>query len=940
MSGAIRRGETQMSTVTHTTTMKRRILLAVTAALLALMCALTGAHRASAAYSIEFFEGESTDTAGNQVTQAGAHPDVTTSFQTSGAQYQDASIKDVKVDFPAGLIVNPAATPRCSRADLSGQGAVSLYPGTIANCPPGSQVGVIYPRLNYGNFIIPAGPVAVYNVVPPPGVPGRFAANIIGVIVNLDATVQPGNHYAISAISRGTSGSLSSLQGADVTIWGVPNSPVHDSVRACKGKEFGPCSTTENARPQVSAPSDCSAGLLSTNLTLNSWQEPDLWKTASFDHDRKGNPIVATGCEQMHFNPKLTLRPQSRQASSPTAVDVNLQVPQSTDPEGLSTALLDNATVTLPKGMAVNPSSVDGLAACSEAQIGLGTNDPVSCPDASKVGSLEIKTPLLEETMTGSVYLAEQGKNPFGSLLALYLVAEGPGVVVKIPGRIEADQATGQLTASFSEAPELPFESMSMKLKGGDRSPLLNPPACGTYQTTASFSSWSATDPKNPTPAETVTQTDSFQITQGAGGSPCGSGFKPKLTGGSATPIAGEYSPLALRVTREDGDQPLGSINATLPKGLLGKLAGVPYCPEAALAAISANEGTAAPQISNPSCPAASQIGTVTVGAGAGSNPFYLDTAKAYLAGPYKGAPLSLAVVAPVKAGPFDLGNQVVRNALAVDPVSAQVSAKSDPLPQILHGVPLDIRDVRVDLDKARFTLNPTSCDPTAIAGQVGSALGLTSNLSQRFQVGACKALDFGPSLALKVKGGMKRAQFPSLRVELRAKEGTANIGKASVALPHSEFLAQSHIKTICTRVQYAAKQCPAASVYGYARAWSPLLDQPLEGPVYLRSSSNPLPDLIASLDGQIHLDLAGRIDSKNGGLRTTFEGVPDAPVSKFVLTMQGGRKGLLENSRNLCAGANRATVRFDGQNGKLADSRPVVGSSCGKARKGGRKRK
>ncbi|HEY4561850.1 MAG TPA: hypothetical protein VIJ36_02670, partial [Thermoanaerobaculia bacterium] len=430
----------------------------------------------------------------------------------------------------------------------------------------------------------------------------------------------------------------------------------------------------------------------------------------------------------------------------------------------------------------------------------------------------------------------------------------------------------------------------------------------------------------------------SFTVSADAKGAPCPpERFSPAFGGATENPLAGTYSPFNLSFSREDGEVQLEGLAATLPPGLLGSLKGIPYCPEAALAAVSGALGAGAAQEASPSCPTASRLGTVTVGAGAGPNPFYTQSGKAYLAGPYKGAPLSLAVIAPAVAGPFDLGSVVVRNALRVDPESTQITAVSDPLPQILHGIPLDLRDVRVALDRPSFTLNPTSCDPMAIEATLTSTKGTSAERSERFQVGACKRLAFGPGLSLRLKGGTHRAQHPALRAVLRmpTKGANANIARTSVALPHSEFLAQAHIRTVCTRVQFAAgagngTECPKGSVYGHAAAISPLLDEPLEGPVYLRSSNHTLPDLVAALGGQIDVDLVGRIDSaRDGGIRTTFATVPDAPVSKFVLSMQGGRKGLLENSTDLCRSPHRATVAMDAHNGKTADSRPVLRVRC-----------
>ncbi|HEX3609887.1 MAG TPA: hypothetical protein VHU14_09525, partial [Solirubrobacterales bacterium] len=310
------------------------------------------------------------------------------------------------------------------------------------------------------------------------------------------------------------------------------------------------------------------------------------------------------------------------------------------------------------------------------------------------------------------------------------------------------------------------------------------------------------------------------------------------------------------------------------------------------------------------------------------------DPTAVYLSGPYKGAPYSLVVKTPAQAGPFDLGTVVVRAGIFVDPSTAQVTAKSDPLPQILEGVPISYRTIHVDIDRPDFALNPTSCDPMSIDGAVTSDRGAVANASDRFQVGGCAGLGFKPSLATHLSGGTHRGTHPRLQAVLRARPGEANIGRAAVTLPHSEFLDQSHIRTVCTRVQFVASECPEASIYGRAKAITPLLDQPLEGPVYLRSSNHELPDLVVALSGQVKFNLVGRIDAvPSGGIRTTFESVPDAPVSKFVLTMQGGKKGLLVNSTNICARHDRLVARFDGQNGKVHDIEPLLKNDCDKKR-------
>jgi hypothetical protein len=554
-----------------------------------------------------------------------------------------------------------------------------------------------------------------------------------------------------------------------------------------------------------------------------------------------------------------------------------------------------------------------------------------TCPNSSKVGSGEIVTPVLHHPLHADLYLAKQDDNPFNSLLAGYLVAQGDGVLLKVAGKFELDPGTGRIVASFDNNPQQPFTEMVLHLKGGNRGVITTPSKCGTYDTEYELTPWSGTAP--------VVGTSQFTIDQNCG---VDGTFAPTFKAGSSNPLAGAFSPFVLQVTREAGTQRLAGMSVDPPPGLTAKLAGVPYCPDATLAAISGAPGSGAAQAASPSCPAASQVGRSVVGAGSGS-PFYLDTGKVYLAGPYRGAPVSLAIVTPAVAGPFDLGSVVVRAATSLDPATVRVHTVSDPLPTILQGIPLDLRDVRVILDRPGFVLNPTNCEPMTADGTILGAAGASVSVSDRYQVGECAALGFKPKLSLRLKGGTTRRKHPALTAVLRPRSGDANISRISVALPHSEFLDQAHIGTVCTRVQFAADNCPAASIYGKVTATTPLLDYPLTGNVYLRSSSHKLPDLVTDLRGvanqPIKIEAAGRIDSVRGGLRTTFDFVPDAPLTKVVLSMYGGKKGLLVNSRDICAKPYEAQVQFNAHNGREVLASPRLHAKCHGASRGKHRR-
>lgn len=893
-----------------------RTLIALTAA----CCAVLAIAAASAgAFGIEEFDGEVTlNPEGDPATQAGVHPYeayTKIKFNKEGL-LPEGNFKDLRTILPAGLIGNPNATPTCTIADFQ-EGEDVLERG---QCPDNTVIGVAkVETVVFGLIWAP-----VYNLVPDPGRPARFGFHILTANIFINPSVRTGDDYGLDFTLLDSSQALPVTE-TELTFWGVPADPRHDGLRGKCLTIFGPsgleCPAEEPERPFLTNPTSC-VGPVWTTLRANSWQEDEVWAESSFlSHDDEGEPVGAEGCEKLPFEPSLEVKATPGAAASPSSLTVDIHIPQTEGPNQLATAHLRKAVVQLPEGVAVNPSAANGLATCSPAEIGLDNADPVTCPAASKVGSATIETPLLRDPMQGSVYLAKQGENPNHNLLTIYLVAEGDGVLVKLPGRIETDPLSGRITATFDDNPQLPFEDLSVTFWGGAGAALVAPSACGTYEASATFTPWSGTAP--------VTDSDSFAVSTGPGGA-CPTGtLEPKLSAGSTNPTAGHDTGFVLNLSREDGTQALTGVAAKLPTGLLAKLDGVPYCPDAVLGSIPTAEGSGAAQLAAPSCPAASRIGSVAVASGAGTAPVYVDTGSAYLAGPYKDAPLSLAFVVPALAGPFDLGNVVVRAALEVDPTNAQVEVVSDPIPTILAGIPLNLRRLHVRIDREGFMVNPTSCRPSAVWAGVFGAGGAATTVSDRFQVGSCASLKLKPKLSLKLGGPTRRTAYPKLRAVLTQPNGQSNLRRAAVTLPGYAFLAQEHIKMVCTRAEWAADACPKGSVYGSAKAFSPLLEKPLKGRVYLRSSDHELPDLVADLRGQVDIELAGRIDSVKGAMRTTFEDIPDAPVTKFVLNMRGGKKSLIVNSQDLCRAKARSHVRIVGQNGKVFESRRRVGNDC-----------
>jgi hypothetical protein len=858
-------------------------------------------------FGIEFFEA-SEPTAG-----AGMHPDLTVNFgfpffieKVKGLPEADARLQEASVSLPPGLLANVNALPKCKTAELVGYG----------NCPMKSQLGVA--KVKISNFDKITEPL--FNLEPPHPEEeiARLGLWAHSFPVFVDVRVDTAGDYGATATIHTSPGQAALLESKAV-LWGNPADPVHDKQRMtpietalCNGSACNPEGNPSNLPPTAffSNPSACQP--MPIGLAVKSYQRPG----EIFTKDTEMEPI--TDCVGLPFSPQFEASASNPTPGAPTGLKTTLTIPQqSTEAvNSPSTATMREARVTLPPGFQINASAADGIASCDEAQIGYHEEVDEACPDASKVGVAQIQSPLLPHPIGAEIFLRNQRPgHPFG----LWLASDELGLHVKIPGDLEPDKGTGQLSAIFTDLPQTPVSEIELNVWGGPRAPLQAPEACGTYNATWSFK------PHSDDPA--VSGTSPITVDQGCGSRP----FSPQLHAGTTNPVAGAFSPFEFDLQQAEGEQNLASLDLTLPDGLLAKLNGVLLCLEAV--------------VDSGYCPAESKIGTVIAQAGSGPYPLWIpqpgrSQPAVYLSGPYKGAPFSIAAVVPAQAGPFDLGNVVVRSALQVDPETAIATVASDPLPQFFEGVGVTYRRIHVVVDRPEFIINPTDCSELAITSKLTSVKGAVADPSSRFEVDGCKALAYTPKLVMALKGGTKRSGHPALKATLTQPPHQANTAKATVVLPASEFIDQDHINNPCTRVQFKEDRCPKLSILGKVTATTPLLDQPLKGNVYFRSNGGEreLPDIVADLRGQIHATIVGWVDSvpvkgtELSRLRTRFATVPDAPVSKFQIALFGGKKkGLLENSRNLCLTNRRAKVSFTAQNGRVSNRNLLIKTSCSK---------
>jgi hypothetical protein len=902
------------------------------------------------AFAISSFEAQaSAEGVAAPDTQAGSHPVALKLSidlkEEGGSPFTEGDLRDLDLQLPPGLIENPAAVPVCTQADFR-TARSSPWEASLSgeSCPDDTQLGVLTLRSSFAGG--ETRTFGLFNLQPPPGYPSEVGANPYGApIVFVPHLRQSEGEYGVT-LAASEMPQLADVSGLSLTIWGVPWALRHNEQRGNCLKEAEPdfgwakCSVgrpakSENApKAYLTMPTACE-GQLAFTATAISWQGDSSSATAQAPG--------LEGCSSLAFAPNPSAQLSNPRASSPSGYvfDIGVDASGFLDPTKRAPSPLRRAVVKLPDGLTINPSVGAGLGVCAPAQYEAET--PISppgagCPNESKIGDFTVTSPLVAGAFDGAIFLAAPFQNPFGSLIAVYLIAKDTqrGFLVKVAGEVHAAD-NGDLTATFDRLPQLPYSKLEIHFREGQRSPLATPDHCGQISTEAELIAWR--DPSllrhSSLPAS---------IGSGVGGGPCPSGlppFNPKAVGGTLNPRAGAYSPFYLHLTRGDTEQEIVSYSATLPPGLLGNVNGIPFCSEADLARAAHRSGVE--ERDNPSCPAATLIGRTYSGYGLGPVLSYAP-GNLYLAGPYNGSQFSIVAIDAALVGPFDLGTVIVRSAIRVDRTSGQVSIDAqgtDPIPHIIDGIPVHLRDVRAYIDRPNVTVNPTSCEPFSVDSALngaGQRLGDKSDdtlatASSPFQAFDCASLGFKPKLSLNLHGGSRRGAHPSLYAVVRPRAGDANVKRAEVTLPHSLFLDQKNIQTICTRVQFDREECPKRSVYGRARAFTPLLEDPLEGPVYLRSSDNPLPDVVFALKGRgFEIDLAGRIDSHKGGIRGIFEDVPDAPASKFVLRMRGGERGILVNSaRNLCKAPKRASATFLGHANRGWAFRPPVEVRCAK---------
>ena len=910
-------------------------------------------------FGVENYELTPESENGSRETQAGAHPfQLTTTLapnhssqlrKISGGGFEFAPqeavlAKDLDFKFPEGLIGNPTVFPQCTSQNFEEHGS----------CPADSAMGVAIVTLDEPGVVPYIEYVKkLYNLEPRVGEPARFGFDAGGALVYIDTAVRTGGDYGITVEANDIS-EIVGFISATVTVWGVPGDPRH-----------GLGLQETNPPPFLSLPTSCAAPML-TSVEADSWTGQ-----GSFTSFAPREPMgTLVGCNRLPFSPQIRVTPDGQQASKPSGLTTDVHVPQEgqLNPTGLANSNIKDIAVTLPEGVTLNPAGADGLEACSEGLIGYlpGESHPPNelrftprlpdslesglnfCPNASKIATVKIKTPLLPNALEGSVYLAAQEANPFGSLVAMYIIAEDPvsGSLVKLPGRVSLNPVTGQITATFENTPQLAFEDAELHFFGGERAPLSTPAHCGTYVTNAVYTPWSGSKP--------IESQSSFQITSGPGGSLCPGAtlpFAPSLLAGTTNIQAGAFSTLDTTIGREDGNQNLQAVQVHMPPGFTGLLSGVKLCAE--------------PQADAGTCGQESLIGHTVVSVGLGGDPFSVTGGEVFITGPYNGqgactvgspgcAPFGLSIKNPAKAGPFDVAKStpcdcvVVRAKIEVNPTTAALTVTTDDsgpyeIPTILDGIPLQIKHVAVTIDRPGFTINPTSCNPMALTGTLSSTEGASAALDVPFQVANCGTLAFTPKFSVSTQGKTSKADGASLTAKVtypNVPQGAeADITKVKVDLPKQLPSRLTTLQKACTSAQFEANPagCPVPSFIGHAVVHTPLVPVPLEGPaIFVSHGGEAFPSLEIVLQGYgVTVDLVGStFISKAGVTSTTFKTVPDQPFSTFELTLPEGPYSALAANSNLCASKLTMPNEFIAQNGaSIYQSTPIAVTGCAKTK-------
>jgi hypothetical protein len=914
----------------------------------------------STPFGVEDFELRAEEEGGQLATQAGSHPfQVTGTFvfnQDEEARdsngrpkvFPAALPKDIDTLLPPGLIGNPTPFATCTTAQFTRLKVPGVNPEED-ECPASTAVGVAAVTVEepaiagYVTITVP-----VFNLEPAYGEPARFgfAVPIAGATITLDTALRsgPGEDYGVTVSSLNTTEQAGTLE-AQVSFWGVPGDSRHDSSRGWScldesaGFSHGPCASSEERHPPalLSMPTSCS-GPLQASAKVSSWLSPQSFQSFS--------PAEALqsldGCNQLPFSPSISAQPSTDRASAPSGLDFNLDFQNEglTSAEGVSQSHLKDISVALPEGLTVNPSAGVGLSGCRPSEYERETVSSLQgegCPNSSKLGTVEVLTPLLPVPIHGSLYIAEPGENPFGSLLALYVVLKNPekGILIKLSGKVSPDPLSGRLTTTFQGNPPVAFSHFNFHFREGQQAPLITPPACGGYRTEAQLTPFSQ-------PGLALSDFSSFQITKGFDGGPCPSGtpFAPQIQAGTLNNDAAGFSPFYLHLTRSDADGEISAFSTSLPPGLEGILTGIPFCPESDVALARSKSG--AGEAASPSCPESSLLGHSLVGTGVGAVLAYTP-GKIYLAGPYDGDPFSLVSVTSAVVGPFDLGTVVIRFGLRIDPHTAQVSvdpSASEPIPTILQGIVTHVRDIRVYIDRQGFTLNPTSCDPMAIQSTLKSSIGQLSTVSSRFQATNCSSLKFAPKFSVSTSAKTSKANGASLTTKLSYPPNSlgsyANIAKVKVELPKELPSRLTTLQKACTSAQFEANPagCPGPSFIGHAVVHTPLLPVPLQGPaIFVSHGGEAFPSLQIVLQGYgVTVDLLGATQIKKGVTSTTFKSTPDTPFSSFELVLPEGPYSALAANANLCTKKLTMPSEFLAQNGTLIkQSTPIAVLGCKK---------